>query len=258
MAQGGDGGGAHGLQRRLLAGPEPEGVGRLVDQHPEAVDAAERPAPGRPPASGVTAGWYTRSTTTWPAPSRSGSNGSGSGSPAVVTTTPMPSGVALTTRSASPTSSGRPTRADGPGQRDGPLGGLRRAVDDHDLRRARPAASARATARPAPPAPTTAQRRPSTSMPSSSRSASTRPGPSVLSPRRSAAAARDAVHRAEGLGVGRQLVEAVEHRRLVGHRDRQAVEAERPHAAEGQAGGALGHLEGEVGPVEPGGARRRR
>ena len=31
---------------------------------------------------------------------------------------------------------------------------------------------------------------------------------------------------------------------------------ERPHAAEGQPGGAFGHLEGEVGPVEAGGAER--
>src|SRR5688572_22722475 len=30
--------GAHGLHRGLLAGPEPEGVGRLVDEHPEPVD----------------------------------------------------------------------------------------------------------------------------------------------------------------------------------------------------------------------------
>ena len=52
VAQRGHGGGAHGLDGRFLAGPEPEGVGGLVDQHPEAVDAPERPAPGRPPGAG--------------------------------------------------------------------------------------------------------------------------------------------------------------------------------------------------------------
>ena len=41
------GGGAHGLQGRVLARPEPEGVGGLVDQHPQAVDGAQAPLPGR-------------------------------------------------------------------------------------------------------------------------------------------------------------------------------------------------------------------
>ena len=163
--------------------------------------------------------------------------------------------MALTTRSTSPTSSGRPTRATGPASATARSAGSgeRLTTTTSD---APAAASARATARPAPPAPTTAHRRPVDVDAVVDAQRVDQPGAVGVVAAQETAVARDAVHRAEGLGIGRQLVEAVEHRGLVRHRDRQPVEPERPHPAERQAGGALGHLEGEVGPVEPGGGER--
>src|SRR5215207_6475161 len=122
-----------------------------------------------------------RSTTTWPWWIVAGSSGSGSGEPLVEVTIPIPSDVALTTRSAAPRSRWSPTRPRGPAS-----AAARTAGSGERLMTATSAAptspSARATARPAPPAPTTTHRSPAGSTPPSSRSASTNPAPSVLSP----------------------------------------------------------------------------
>ena len=113
--------------------------------------------------------------------------------------------------------------ADGVRPGEPPRRPLRRAVHDHDLDAGgRP--SARATARPAPPAPSSAQVRPPRLSPSSITSESTRPGPSVLCPDEPVAVTSDAVHRAEVRGDRREIVERGDHGRLVRHRDRQALE----------------------------------
>ena len=52
----------------------PEGVGGLVHEHPEAVDAGA-PRPRAAASQAVSTGCTTRSTTTWPAPSSDGSHG---------------------------------------------------------------------------------------------------------------------------------------------------------------------------------------
>src|ERR671911_518645 len=122
-----------------------------------------------------------RSNTTWPWWIAAGSSGSGSGEPSAEVTTPIPSDVALTTRSAAPRSRWSPTRPRGPAS-----AAARAAGSGERLTTATSAAptspSARATARPAPPPPTTPHRAPAGSTPPSSRRASTNPAPSVLSP----------------------------------------------------------------------------
>src|SRR5918997_7191864 len=119
-----------------------------------------------------------RSTITWSDRSAAGSTGSRA-SPAA--TSPIPSGVAFTTRSAAGTSAAVPTRPRLPAS-----WAARAAGSGDRLTTATSAAPAppraRATARPAPPAPTTTHRRPDTSTPRSSRRASRKPAPSVLSP----------------------------------------------------------------------------
>src|ERR687898_826127 len=122
-----------------------------------------------------------RSTTTWPSWIVAGSGGSGWGEPLVEVMIPIPSDVALTTRSAAPRSRWSPTRPRGPAS-----AAARAAGSGERLRPAPSAAPTRpgagATARPAPPAPTTTHRSPAGSTPPSSRRASTNPAPSVLSP----------------------------------------------------------------------------
>src|ERR687898_522307 len=109
-----------------------------------------------------------RSTTTWPSWIVAGSSGSGSGEPSVEVTTPIPSDVALTTRSATPRSRWAPTRPRGPASAAARAAGSGERLTTATAA-APPSPSARATARPASPPP-------------SSRSASTTPAPSVLSP----------------------------------------------------------------------------
>src|ERR687897_2656792 len=122
-----------------------------------------------------------RSTTTWPSWFGAGPGGSGSGEPLVEVMIPIPSDVALTTRSAARGARCWPPRPGGPAS-----AAARTAGSGERLTTATSAAptspSARATARPAPPAPTTTHRSPAGSTPPSSRSASTNPAPSVLSP----------------------------------------------------------------------------
>src|SRR5918997_446656 len=119
-----------------------------------------------------------RSTITWSDRSAAGSTGSRA-SPAA--TSPIPSGVAFTTRSAAGTSAAVPTRPRLPAS-----WAARAAGSGDRLTTALAAAPAppraRATARPAPPAPTTTHRRPASSTPRSRRRASRNPAPSVLSP----------------------------------------------------------------------------
>src|SRR5918997_659525 len=119
-----------------------------------------------------------RSTITWSDRSAAGSTGSRA-SPAA--TSPIPSGVAFTTRSAAGTSAAVPTRPRLPAS-----WAARAAGSGDRLTTATSAAPAppraRATARPAPPAPTTTHRRPATSTPWSRRRSSRNPAPSVLSP----------------------------------------------------------------------------
>ncbi len=93
----------------------------------------------------------------------------------------IPSGVAFTTRSMPSTSVGWPTRPTGPARAAAarPRSGVRFTTTTS---RAPACDSASTTARPAPPAPTTRQRRPDGSNPCSDRSASRKPCPSVLSP----------------------------------------------------------------------------
>src|ERR671918_412728 len=122
-----------------------------------------------------------RSVTICPGWTTAGSSGSGSVVPSVPVTIPMPRGVALTTRSAAATSASPPTRPRSPARvAVRAAGSGDRFTIATSLAPASP--RARATARPAPPAPSTTQRSPVTSMPSSVRSASTKPAPSVLSP----------------------------------------------------------------------------
>src|ERR687897_380944 len=122
-----------------------------------------------------------RSTTTWPSWFGAGPGGSGSGEPLVEVMIPIPSDVALTTRSAARGARCWPPRPGGPAS-----AAARTAGSGERLTTATSAAptspSARATARPAPPAPMTTHRSPAGSTPPSSRSASTNPAPSVLSP----------------------------------------------------------------------------
>ena len=202
---------------------------------------------------GVTAGWYTRSTTDL-AGAEAGRRRTGSGSGLAVGGDHHPhaerGGVDHEVGGLEVVGGADP--GDGTGQRARPRSAgsgerLSTAIDA-----APPLASARATARPAPPAPTTD---------------AARAGhlDALVEPERvEEARARRCCRRAaappcrvmqftapSASRVVGQLVEALDHRGLVGHRDRQALEPERPHPAHGQAGGALRHLEGEVGPVEP-------
>ena len=168
----------------------------------------------------------------------------------------MPRGVALTRRSASPTSSGRPARATRAGQRHG-LGGRLRGAVDHDDRRAPACASARTTARAAPPAPEDGHRPAGEVEALVDLEGVDEPGPvgvvahAARPPRR---CTQFTAPRASA--SAREPVERGEDGRLVGHGDRQPFQAEGPHAAHGQAGGAFRHLEGQVGPVEAAGGER--
>ena len=140
----------------------------------------------------------------------------------------MPTGVALTTRShrrrlgrrrgAPPGRPGRPGRRP---SRPGPV-----AVDHHAPRPHRPRPRASTTARAAPPAPSTRQRRPVGSNPAPRASEARKPSPSVLSPIRTSAPPDHAVHRAEARRHRGPLVHQLGHRGLVRHGDRQAGQAQ--------------------------------
>ena len=140
----------------------------------------------------------------------------------VPSTTPapsMPSGVALTTSSQSRASAATPTRPPAPAR---PAATVPRdAVRLTTTTSPAPAsARARITARAAPPAPTTRQRRPAGSNRSPRRRAATRPGPSVLSP--SPRRVEDhAVYRPQPFGPGRSSVDQPGRVVLVGHGHRE-------------------------------------
>ncbi len=67
--------GGHHVDRRVPARPLPEGVGGLVHEHADAVDAERSPVAGGRRARACRRGCTTTSTTTWPAPSSDGSQG---------------------------------------------------------------------------------------------------------------------------------------------------------------------------------------
>ena len=114
-----------------VSGPAAHLQRGLVDQHPEPVGRVAPRAGGPRPATGVTGGWYTRSTTHLAGSSSAGSIGHSGGPPRRLA--PMPSGVALTTRSHRAASAGRPTLPDRAGQGGGRAPRSGRPVDHHHL-----------------------------------------------------------------------------------------------------------------------------
>ena len=189
-----------------------------------------RASPDRPPSarrrrghdgsSGVSSGWYTRSTTHW---SDARLDRQGGVAP------PSRSGVAFTTTSAAtgvrPRPVGRGHPPDGGGERRRSPRRRRAAT----CTRAARSTSAATTARAAPPAPRTTTVRPAGSSPASA-SERRNPSPSVESPRSRAVGARDdhGVHRRAappppGSARRRRAAASV----LVRHRDIEPAQAER-------------------------------
>ena len=184
------------------------------------------------------------SATTWPACSSDGSTGSAPAS------SPIPTGVAFTTRSALATSAAVPTRP---------------------LRPASPAAVAAAcgvrltTTTSAAPAVAEGE---GEGPPRATGAEQHHPAPVRVGPRipqrgeEAVAVGVEALERAVGPpphGVDRlqarrrrrAAVDAHGHVGLVGHRDAEALDPERAHAGQRVAGVTGRHLEGEVHPVEP-------
>ncbi len=169
----------------------------------------------------------------------------------------MPTDVAFTTRSAAArsaaSSSARPTRPRSPAR--AAATAARSAVRFTTVTwRAPAAARAPTTARAAPPAPSTTQRRSAGTKPTgSSASEARKPTPSVLWPtsRDPSRTTQFTASRARACSLSSSTRWATS--RLVRHGHRQTVDAQRPHAVEGGTGATRFDLEGEEDPVQPGG-----
>ena len=188
-------------------------------------------------------GWYTRSATTWPARSRRGSTGS-------VPSSPMPSGVACTTRSAPAdvvrSSGAAPIAGQGRGRRSG----AGRAVHHDDLPAAgvgqrpdhgpgRPARTEHHRGHPRRVDPVVEPERVEEAL-----------AVGALAPEPAVRRHHDGVGRAQRLDRGAALVDQRGDVGLVGHRHGQPGQAEGPHRVQRAAGAAGRDLEGDVAPVQ--------
>ena len=191
-----------------------------------------------------------RSATTWPRWSSDG----GTSHPSFSAPAPaMPTGVALTTRSACATSASSPNRAH-PAHRAGQGGHrvrpLRRPVHAPPHRRSR--------RRPAPPRPPGPPLRRPGSGNACRRDRRRPPEPARpgIRPRRCSppagvpSAIDDTVDRPQGGGHVAALVHQCGRSRLVGHGHRDPGQPERPHPVQRTRHPSGRHLEGERGPVE--------
>ncbi len=232
-----------------LAGPQLEGHRRLAHQHAQPVEGGRAPGPGGLQQRRVQRRHHDV-----------GHQLAGSQPPilhAASNVRPCPP------RWRSPPARRRPPRPDPPPDRRPrpeprhrrPASGVRLTTTTSAApASARPSTSARA----APPAPSTAHRRPATVKPASAASEATKPGPSVLWPTSRSPSATTQLTACNRRAVSRQIapgrrLQAVGHRRLVRHGHRQPGQGQGAHGVQRRLCPALGHLEGHVHPVEAGG-----